>query len=1037
MEVGVEPIRSTVQKYLGAVLSKRPVQAMGLWGEPGVGKTHLVKALLQETPCRSFSLQVTAPEVGLTRVLPQPTDLSSELARDWERLAQGETLEPKKLTRVLAAVLSEQAPVVLHLENLHAAEGRHLEWVAGIAALLPKLRGVGLLLTGRSALAGIQNLELGRLTAQESAAMLEASFSAPLPPEGAEWIFAHALGNPLFSLEYLKYLSRQGFLWSDGARWHWRVPPSDFRPPTLEALVYEWVNRYATSAEVRQVLEARALLPESASDVIWAEVAEVSPADLSEAKQYLERVGMLRGGQLFHPILLEVVRKEIAPAQRKDYAERALEALEREGLEPSAALISAANLGKSKTLQIHQRLAEEAKAKGELARAGHWLALAVEGGSGGEQTGLALEAAQLLRHTDLSRATELAQTAAYSPPHDREAVYLCAELWVAQGNTEQAETLLGLLPGEERRSQRWWETLIRLHFTTHANHAEVLRLWELHPQFHLIAHPEIVLFASAVLGQRGQFEPAFALSRPLLQRTDLEPFVRARILELQAVLNYLQGNFLNSEVFYQQAVAVARNLGRPSYLAKLLRSLAVTACDGLGRYAEATAHFREALSLYIEHGPPSDLAHLQTALAKHLLDLGQYEEAEVLLLQAQKSGEGSSNQFQRCDNQVGLIMLYLEWQPPYGAALALKHGRNALALARETKNQQMIQAGLVYLAQAEARFGNDQTALELAQQAIDEQHSGPSAVRKAWGQSALAWALEAGGKPLEALEVWRQAQGVVTHHGMHKMAHRYGLEAARLTSDLEQARAHHGWFIEQGLLGGAKIALGYFPDLETKPLEAVVEAPAGLRLNLLGTAQIEKNGERVAYRGRKRLEFLVYLLETRIAGRSEATLLDLMDTLYPGVGETEAKAVIKQLVYLLRTQLGSEAILSTNGGYALGAIQSDVENFLKTGEPGLWRGGYLSGLEEGYLPGVREALLHSLGRCVGELLESHPAEAGRLGQIWLEMEPYDHSAIRQTLQAYLNCGEAKTAERIYRQSRERLEEVGERLPEISRDFLAV
>jgi hypothetical protein len=30
------------------------------------------------------------------------------------------------------------------------------------------------------------------------------------------WIADRAHGNPLFALEYLRYLSRQGYLWSDG-----------------------------------------------------------------------------------------------------------------------------------------------------------------------------------------------------------------------------------------------------------------------------------------------------------------------------------------------------------------------------------------------------------------------------------------------------------------------------------------------------------------------------------------------------------------------------------------------------------------------------------------------------------------------------------------------------------------------------------------------------------------------------------------------------------------------------------------------------
>ncbi len=1026
-------IGSSIQKYLSAVLSKRPVQAVCLWGEPGIGKTHLAKSILQQTPCRSFSVQATVPQVALTKVLPQPHNLSPEISRNWECVAQGQALEPKKFAQALSAVLVGLAPVVLHLENLHAADEGQRVWINELRLALPKLRGVGLLLTSRTALPQAQNYALGRLSPQESRELLEANLDAGLPKglpqEGLEWIYQRALGNPLVNLEYLKYLSRQGFFWSDGVHWHWRLPPSDFIPPTLEALVYGWVRRYAQGESPRQALESRALLPDLVPDGVWAEVAELGLEVLQQAKLDLQRMGMLKGEQLFHPLLSGIIQKQMSQSQRKKYSARALGALEGVGLEPSATLIAEASLGQPKTLQIYQRLAEQAKTQQDWAKAGHWLALALEQSEGQERTKLALEAAQFLRHSDLARATQLAQMAAFTQPHDPQAVYLCAELWVAQGETGQAETILGLLSDTQRHSQRWWETLIRLHYTTHANHAEVLRLWSLKPEFQAKAHPEIVLYVSSVIGQRGQFEEAFALSGPLLQQPDLEPFVRARVLELQAVLNFLKGDFINSEILNAQAIVLARSLNRPVYLAKLLRKYAIDA-ESLGNFGQAALRYREALELYQHHGPGLDFAYTQSSLGKLLVDLGEFEEAESLLLQAQKVLEASEHQLYRCDCQNGLALLYLEWQPSYGGTLALKHARNSLEYALEIKNQQMTQAGLINLAQAEAQYGNPDKALELAQLAIQEQHSGPSAVRKAWGQSALAWALEAVGKPSEALKVWAEVVAQLEEHQMHKMAHRYGLELARLESDLNLARQHHGWFVEQGLLGGAKIALRYFPGLQAP----IAQPPAVLRLNLLGPAQLEKNAEPVAYRGRKRLEFLVYLLETRIAGRTEASLLELMDTLYPGVGESEAKAVIKQLVYLLRIQLGSEAVLSTSGGYALGAIESDVELFLKTGGVELWRGPYLAGLD-GYLPGVREALLRALQRTIIELLPNNPAQAGRLGQIWLEMEPYENSALRLCVQAHLNAGQAKTAERIYHQSRERLQEVGERLPPSSQAFL--
>ncbi|MBC7647371.1 MAG: hypothetical protein H7095_09670, partial [Pseudopedobacter sp.] len=40
------------------------------------------------------------------------------------------------------------------------------------------------------------------------------------PPEAHDWIYSRTKGHPQFALEYVRYLTRQGFLWSDGKRWH-------------------------------------------------------------------------------------------------------------------------------------------------------------------------------------------------------------------------------------------------------------------------------------------------------------------------------------------------------------------------------------------------------------------------------------------------------------------------------------------------------------------------------------------------------------------------------------------------------------------------------------------------------------------------------------------------------------------------------------------------------------------------------------------------------------------------------------------------
>lgn len=1034
----MERVRSSLQKYSSAVLSKRPVSALCLWGEPGAGKTHLLQALLGQVPCRSFSLQAGAPTAGLTRVLPQPVELSPEAGREWERLAQGESLEPARLVRVVASVLSGLAPVVLHLENIHAATPEQRFWIDGLARILPRLRGVGLIVTARSPqLEPYQNLELPRLSREASDAVMRANLADELPhglpqglpQEGLEWIYARSLGNPLFGLEYLRYLSRQGFFWSDGKRWHWRSPPKEFIPPTLEALVYGWMNRYASEPSVRKVLEARAILPASVEDRVWAEVAGLELGALQAAKRDLEQVGMLRQRQLFHSLLGEVLLKELSPVQRRYYAAKALPLLEASGLEPSTALIADANLGQAQTLQIYQRLAAEAKAKGDQARAGHWLALAAQ--QTGE-TALALEAAQLLRHTDLARAITLAQTAAFTPPHDPEAVYLCAELWMIQGDAEQAETLLGLLPAAERSTQRWWQTLIRLHYSTHADHTEVLRLWELHPEFRADADPETVLYICAALGQRGQFEAAFALSVPLLGR-DLSPYLRCRVHETQAIFHYLMGQTEGAMAEIERAVGLARGLAQPAYLAVLLRREGRYA-ENLNQLARAVGNYREALALLEEHGSKLDHAYVQTSLAPLLVDQGEYEEAEGLYLKALAVLDASQNQLLRCDGRVGLALLYLDWRPGYGGPLALRYARSALELARQIGNQQMLHSGLSTLAMAEATFGSPERALELARQSAHQDFTGPSEVRKARSLFALGLALEACGQTKEAIRALAECEQAHLRLGFELTAQRFGLELDRLTGNLAKARERLASFETQGLLGGARVALRYFPGLQ-QGSEVAPAAPDKPRLCLLGPALLEQSGQSAPYRGKKRLELLAYLMEARALGRPEATVLELMDALYPGSDEAGARAILKQLVYLLRNQLGPQAVLSTASGYALGMLETDLERLLQTHDTVLWRGVYLDGLGEGWFPEVRERLLEGLAGACQQGLETDPAEALRLGEIWQRMEPYDPQALALSLHALERLGEGKRLERLYRQGAARFLEVGERLPQSPQAFL--
>ena len=87
-----------IAKRLTGLIAKRPGLLVGVWGEPGIGKTHTVKELLRETPCRNLSLHATTSPTEIARALPKPTKLPVWAARTLERAIKGEHVETSTLT---------------------------------------------------------------------------------------------------------------------------------------------------------------------------------------------------------------------------------------------------------------------------------------------------------------------------------------------------------------------------------------------------------------------------------------------------------------------------------------------------------------------------------------------------------------------------------------------------------------------------------------------------------------------------------------------------------------------------------------------------------------------------------------------------------------------------------------------------------------------------------------------------------------------------------------------------------------------------
>ena len=137
-----------VQARLKGILHRRPGVALGLWGEAGVGKTHAAEGILRRLPCKSLRLHATTALGELAR-MPRPT-LADWAEENLRRMAEGGDPFVPGGTEALTALLTQIAPVVVHLEDLHEASPKAQEAYGSLARMVGRVKGVALLATGRA-----------------------------------------------------------------------------------------------------------------------------------------------------------------------------------------------------------------------------------------------------------------------------------------------------------------------------------------------------------------------------------------------------------------------------------------------------------------------------------------------------------------------------------------------------------------------------------------------------------------------------------------------------------------------------------------------------------------------------------------------------------------------------------------------------------------------------------------------------------------------------------------------------------------------
>jgi tetratricopeptide (TPR) repeat protein len=1009
------------------VLQKRLGLALALWGEAGIGKTHQVQELLRSLPCQSLSLHATISLITLTQTLPKPKKLALWAEHTLNRLAKGEAVETSSVLDSLGALLGSLAPFVLHLEDIHEAATERLEFIRALAKLVVQLKGVALVVTSRKEPPEpFAAIKLAPLSLPEADALLEQELKTPLPKEALAWLYDRAAGNPLYTLEYLRYLTRQGFLWSDGKRWHWRKPTGDVMPVTVEALIEQLLSQAKLEPLQKYVLETKALLPLEASDDVWQKVARVNARELHLAVRELSQQGIFKEKQFAHPLFREVTLKTLTGERKRHLARRALNVLG-DKPEEAALFVDDADLETQKALVLLENIATTLERAGKKLEASRCLEKATKYATGEARGKLALKAAHLSFKAGDARVLELAGQASKILGETDETLQVLAEAHAMRGERSEVLAILSRLKGDVDKT---W--LIQQLFVVGA-YDDLERLLK---TLNVEELSESSLYHIAYfLMDKGQLREALAIVEQRLLRPALAVGGRALLQDIRACVFHYQGDYQKADLLFSEVIDLYKQSNSVwDGIVNTLRNRAQNRMQ-MGLYQEVLADFLEALSMYGERGRSVLYAETLAMMGEVYLELADYDKALDVLTESLAIFGHLQTQSYHVHLFADLARWYVEHPTSYSSVLAPKYAQSALTCAEELKSA--LYEGVAKLAASRVyQFMNQPTlALNYANEALQRAQEAGLADLRIDAQTAQALALSSSGQQEEARSLLQTASQAALQHGMALKVNKLGLELDRLDNNTESARKRRHWFEERGLMNGVHIAKRYFPELAEHQKISVTESK--LRLEVLGSLQItEQTTNTNAVRGRKRQELLALLLEARLSGRSEVSRLTLLDALYPDENEFKAGSSLKNVVHSLRETFSESAITTTANGYALGAFTSDAEQFLQTLDTAAWRGLYLEGLELGNDSTVQDSLYLSLFEKAKILLETNPQEAARVGSILIEADPYNTAYLKLYLAALRRCNNHGKLTRHYKEATTRLLEVGETLPDTWQSFLS-
>jgi class 3 adenylate cyclase/tetratricopeptide (TPR) repeat protein len=613
-------------------------------GEPGVGKTALVKQLIREAEQRGalavfgrcYESDGTVPYSPFVEMLEQALDimppdivredmgddapevarLVPELRRRFPDIGEPLDLPPEQQRRyffnavgAFVARGSTRFPLLLVMDDVHWADEPTLLLIEHMAELMPELRVLGVgtyrdveLEVSRPLAAAMERLVRARLVDRVAVkrfdrstveTMIGALAGKPPPAAVVDAVFTETEGNPFFVEEVFRHLAEEGKLFTDGEfRTDIEVDELDV-PESVRLVVGRRLERLGDEAQ--KVLGAGAVVGRAFPFRLLEAITDVEAGRLLDVVEEAEAarviVGEERDGEVHYSFAHELIRQTLLAG---------LSVLRRQRLHLAVA---------DAIEQTDKRARQERPSE----VANHLL-----------QAGAAADTERTLEYLELTAQRAFAAAAF------EEAVRAIDDAL----SVVDPDDRLRVAQLQERRG---WAVRALGHFD------ECLAIWD----GVVTAYAELgrIDEAAALSWEMGyqliwqnRFEAAFdGYARGLAIVGDRRTASRALLVSGTGVLLGLAGGIDDAERSFDEAAAIAREVGDERVLGRVEWTRSVSYWFN-GRSSEAIASGRDAIDRLRRANDPWGLVDALCWTAFPLLFVGDHRAAQVLFAESIELG---------------------------------------------------------------------------------------------------------------------------------------------------------------------------------------------------------------------------------------------------------------------------------------------------------------------------------------------------------------------------------------------------------------